>query len=243
MKLSIIIPAHNEEHRLSPTLKAYADFFGERCPNEFELIVVVNHCSDATETIAKQLAGEYAETNVVVEPSRVGKGGAVEIGMKKATGALVGFVDADGATPPREFGKLIDNMGEAEAIIASRWIEGAEINPRQSFMRRVASRILNYCIVRLLFGLKIFDSQCGAKLFRRDALDKILCEPLEQGWAFDIDMLCRLKQNHYTVIEFPAEWHHQSGSSATFVAMSLQMLGSIFRLKRMQLSRRKRKVQ
>ena len=234
MKLSIIIPAHNEEHRLPPTLIAYAEYFREQYPDEFELIVVVNHCSDATETIAKRLAEEYGEVNVVVEPSRVGKGGAVEIGMKKATGGLVGFVDADGATPPREFRKLIDNMAEADSIIASRWIEGADVNPPQSLLRRAASRILNHLIVRLLFGLKIHDSQCGAKLFRRDALDKILCEPLEQGWAFDIDMLCRLKQNHYTVIEFPAEWHHKSGSSATFVAMSLQMLGSVLRLKRTQ---------
>ena len=243
MKLSIIIPAHNEEHRLPPTLIAYAEYFREQYPDEFELIVVVNHCSDATETIAKRLAGEYGEVSVVVEPSRVGKGGAVEIGMKKATGELVGFVDADGATPPREFRTLIDNIGEAEAIIASRWIAGAEVNPPQSLLRRAASRVLNHLIVRLLFGLKIHDSQCGAKLFRRDVLEKILCKPLEPGWAFDIDILCRLNRNHYTVIEFPAEWRHKSGSSATFIVMSLQMLSSILRLKRAQLSHRKKESQ
>jgi glycosyltransferase involved in cell wall biosynthesis len=243
MHLSIVIPAHNEEHRLTPTLVDYVEFCRERYRDEFELIIVANHCSDATVQVARKIAETCPQIKIVVEPSRVGKGGAVEIGLKQAIGERVGFVDADGATPPREFGKLIDNLGDAGAIIASRWIAGADVNPPQPPLRRAASRVLNHLIVRHLFGLRIHDTQCGAKLFRRDALDQILREPLEPGWAFDIDMLCRLKNNHYTVIEFPGEWHHIPGSAVTFLAMSLQMLGSVLRLKRAQLSRRKKESQ
>ncbi len=242
MKLSIVIPAHNEEHRLPPTLAAYAEHFQERYRDEFELIVVANHCSDGTARVAGELSETYPQIKVVVEPARIGKGGAVELGLRRASGGLVGFVDADGATPPREFQKLVDAIGDAGAIIASRWIAGADVSPRQPAIRRAASRMLNHLFVQRLFGLAVHDSQCGAKLLRRNALEDILHAPLESGWAFDIDMLCRLKRKNHKTIEFPAEWHHIPGSSTTFIMMSLQMLASVFRLKQAQRARHKKEI-
>ena len=72
MKLSIVIPAFNEELRLPQTLKAYAEFFVEKLGNEVELIVVVNHCSDNTEQVARIVAQEYSQISVVVESAWIG---------------------------------------------------------------------------------------------------------------------------------------------------------------------------
>lgn len=228
MKLSIIIPAYNEENRLPSTLENYAGTFGE----DMELIVVVNHCSDGTEEIARAASVAHPQIRVVVEPSRIGKGGAVELGMRQAKGELVGFVDADGATPPSAFSQLVENIGDAGCIIGSRWIDGATVNPRQSWMRRLASRLLNKLVVHGLFGLDVRDSQCGAKVFRSDVLDNVLPESTESGWAFDIDLLCRVKRLGYGIREFPVEWHHVPGNPINFMLMSLQMIASVWRVKR-----------
>ncbi len=232
MKLSIIIPAHNEEHRLPPTLTAYVDYFGERYGEDMELIVVVNHCSDKTEQVARDIAKGCSQIKVIVESSRIGKGGAVELGMRNAQGMLIGFVDADGATTPASFSLLVENIGNSGCIIGSRWIAGATVNPPQPWMRRVASRVLNRVVVQGLFGLDIHDSQCGAKLFRHEVLDKVLPESTEPGWAFDIDLLCRIKRLGYDFKEVPIEWHHVPGNATTFILMSLQMLASVWRVKR-----------
>jgi len=232
MKLSIVIPAHNEEHRLQPTLESYAAFFQERMQDDFEIIVVANHCADKTVGIAQAVADEFPQITIEDEPAKIGKGGAVELGMRQAKGELIGFVDADGATPPEAFSKLLENLGDAGCIIGSRWIEGALVNPPQSWMRRLASRILNKMFVQGMFGLKVRDSQCGAKVFRADVLDKVLPESSESGWAFDIDLLCRIKRLGYGIREFPIEWHHVPGNPINFILMSVQMVASVWRVKR-----------
>ena len=98
-------------------------------------------------------------------------------------------------------------------------------------MRRLASRVLNKLFVRALFGLKVHDSQCGAKLFEADVLKDILPETTEPGWAFDIDLLCRIQRAGYAIREFPIEWHHVPGNPTTFFMMGLQMLVSVVRVK------------
>ena len=232
MKLSIIIPAHNEEHRLPPVLKAYAEFFTKKYKEQVELIVVVNDCSDNTEAVALKVADSHPQVRVLVEPSRIGKGGAVELGMRRAKGDVIGFVDADGASSPAIFFKLLENIRDVECIIGSRWIEGAVVSPKQSWVRRMASRILNKVVVHGLFGLAVYDSQCGVKLFRREVLEKVLSESIEPGWAFDIDLLYRIKRCGYGILEFPIEWHHVPGNPTTFMLMSLQMINSVWQVKK-----------
>jgi len=232
VNLSIVIPAHNEEHRLAPTLEVYSVFFTEKLGADYELIVVVNHCSDNTEKVAADAAVKYGQIKIIVEAERIGKGGAVEMGFRIAQGDFIGFVDADGATPPSSFYKLFEHIGDAGCAIGSRWIEGAEIDPQQSWMRRCASRLLNRIFVRGIFGLNIFDSQCGAKIFQGDVLRDILPKVVEQGWAFDIDLLCRIKRQGYSIRELPIEWHHVPGNPTTFVMMGLQMLASVWRVKK-----------
>lgn len=234
VKLSIIIPAYNEALRMPPVLKNYAQFYGHRYGDDIEIIVVASHCIDDTEGVAQEAADTYSQIKVVAEEARIGKGGAVKLGMRQARGELVGFVDADGSTPPEIFFKLIENIGDAGCIIGSRWVAGAVVSPRQSWFRRLASRILNKVVVHGLFGLTIRDSQCGAKLFRKDVLEDVLPATTEPGWAFDIDLLCRIKQSGYDIREFPIEWHHVSGNPINFMLMSLQMIASVWRVKRAQ---------
>lgn len=231
MQLSIVIPAYNEERRIGPMLEEYLPYFVDRYGKEVELIVVINGTRDRTEEVVRAKAERYPQLQVVVEKAAIGKGGAIMRGLGLARGDLVGFVDADGATPPQSFQDLVDRIGMAGVIIASRWIKGAEVSPKQPLSRRVASRIFNW-MVRNIFGVKIHDTQCGAKLMRREVVTTVLPRLEEMArWAFDVDLLFEAHREGYAIIETPTVWHDRDGSRLRVVAASIQMLKYILRLR------------
>jgi glycosyltransferase involved in cell wall biosynthesis len=230
MKLSIVIPAHNEEKRLPPMLEAYAKYFSEKYGNEAELIVVPNFCTDRTAAVAHDISLRYPLVKVVEEPKRVGKGGAVLVGAKCAEGDLVGFVDADGATSPQAFDDLVQKISLDGCIIASRWMKGSDMTPKQPLSRRVASRCFNL-MVRVLFGLKLKDTQCGAKLFRREVIQPVLRNLGVTNWAFDVDMLFQTKRLGASIREIPTVWHDVAGSKVEVGRASLNMTVALVRLR------------
>ena len=230
MKLSIVIPAHNEEHRLSPMLEAYGEYFFEKYGADAELIVVPNFCNDRTTDIAREIGRRFPQIKVVEELDRVGKGGAVMLGARVAQGELVGFVDADGATAPAAFDDLVHQIGQDGCIVASRWMKGASVSPVQPVSRRIASRCFNL-LVRILFGLKLTDTQCGAKLFQRRVIEPVMENLGVTNWAFGVDKLFQTKRLGYTIREIPTVWHDVSGSKVQVIRSSLDMLVAMVRLR------------
>jgi glycosyltransferase involved in cell wall biosynthesis len=230
MKLTITIPAHNEEHRIGRMLDAYLPFFTEAYGDQVEILVVINGSTDGTEQVVQEYEKQYSCLRHITEPRPVGKGGALMIAFEKEQGDLVGFADADGSTPPSAFKDLVDNMGDADCIIASRWCHGAEVFPRQPLLRQIASRTFNL-ITRVLLGLPLTDTQCGAKLMRREAIQKVLPHIGITQWAFDVDMLYQLKRAGCTIREIPTVWKDVDGSKVQIGRTSSQMLLALGRLR------------
>lgn len=230
MKLSIVIPAHNEEERLKVMLAPYLAFFAPRYGDEVELIVVVNGSTDRTDRVAQEFIRQYPQLRVLVDPAHIGKGGAIMLGARAARGDLIGFVDADGATPPEAFQDLVDRIGGAGAIIASRWLPGAQVSPAQPPARRIASRLFNL-LVRLLFKVRIHDTQCGAKLVRREYMLAALPNIGITRWAFDVDLLFQLRRAGAQIVETPTVWRDVSGSRVRIVRSSLEMFVAMVRLR------------
>ena len=230
MKLSIIIPAHNEEYRLPPMLEAYAAYFSEKYGREAELIVVPNFCDDRTAEVASEIAARYPIVKVQDDPGFVGKGGAVMLGTQTAEGDLIGFVDADGATPPEAFDDLVEKIRLDGCIIASRWMKESKMTPKQPLDRRIASRCFNL-MVRVLFGLRLKDTQCGAKLFRREVLLPVMRNLGVTNWAFDVDMLFQTKRLGASIREIPTVWNDQAGSKMRVVHAGLNIFVALVRLR------------
>ena len=230
MKLSIIIPAHNEENRLPSMLEAYGAYFSEKYKDRVELVVVPNFCDDRTARVAKDLSRCYPAIRVLDDPGSVGKGGAVILGAQRSNGELVGFVDADGATSPEAFDDLVENIGSAGCIIASRWMKGSIVEPKQPVSRRVASRLFN-TMVNVMFGFRVSDTQCGAKLFRRDVIKLIIPKLGITQWAFDVDMLFHVRRKGFSIIEIPTVWRDAEGSKVRVVKASLEMTIALIRLR------------
>lgn len=229
MKLTIIVPARNEAARIGRMLDVYLPYFTERFGADVEFIAVVNASTDDTEAVVRGYAARWPCLRVLVEPRAVGKGGAVMQGFAAATGDMVGFVDADGATPPDAFYALVQRIGDAGAIIANRWHRDARITP-QPWSRRLASRVFNL-FVRVLFRIPITDTQCGAKLLRREAMIEVLPHLGITAWAFDVDLLFQLKRHRWTIAEIPTVWHDAAGSHLRVGRASLEMFLAIVRLR------------
>lgn len=230
MKLSIVIPAHNEEQRLPPMLEGYAAYFSEKYGSEAELIVVPNSCEDRTTDVAREIAGRFPAVKVLDDPGPVGKGGAVVLGTQSAEGDLIGFVDADGATPPEAFDDLVEKISLDGCIVASRWMEGSEMSPKQPLKRQIASRCFNL-MVRVLFGLKLTDTQCGAKLLRREVVLPVMKNLGVTHWAFDVDMLFQIQREGASIREIPTVWHDQAGSKLKVGRAGLNMFVALVRLR------------
>jgi glycosyltransferase involved in cell wall biosynthesis/O-antigen/teichoic acid export membrane protein len=230
MRLTIVVPAHNEEQRIGPMMEAYLPYFERRYGADFECLVVVNGSTDGTERQVAGYAARHPALRMLVEPARIGKGGAVILGFRAARGDLIGFVDADGSTPPEAFQALVERLGEAGGIIASRWRRDSQVSPRQPLDRRLASRAFNG-LVRLLFGLRLSDTQCGAKLFRRATVEAILPHIGITQWAFDVDLLFQARRAGFRIEEISTIWRDVAGSKLQVGKASTEMVLALARLR------------
>jgi glycosyltransferase involved in cell wall biosynthesis len=211
-------------------LDAYLPYFVEKYGKKVELIVVVNGSTDNTELIVSKVQEGNPQLKMIVDRNPIGKGGALDLGFAMAKGRLIGFADADGATPPAAFQALVDNIGDAGCIIASRWMKDSIVSPPQPLKRRITSRCFNL-MVRALFGFKIKDTQCGAKLLTRDAMDAVLPQLGITKWGFDVDMLFHVRDCGFTIKEIPTEWHDVAGSRVNLSSTSLNMALEMIRLR------------
>ena len=230
MKLSIITPAHNEEHRIRPMLDAYTDYFTKAYGDDFELIVVVNGSTDSTGRIIEEYSAKFPQVVLIEELGRIGKGGAIMLGFRAAKGELVGFVDADGSTPPAAYDDLTKEIGSNGAIIANRWLPESKVDPPQPLSRRIASRCFNV-MVRTLFKINSSDTQCGAKLITREAMTTVLPRLGLTQWAFDVDLLFQLRRAQFSIHEVPTTWSEVGGSQLRIARVSFEMFLAICRLR------------
>ena len=228
--LSIIIPARDAEREIAKTLEDYINYFSEVYGQDFEIIVVPNDCSDDTVTIVESYCNNYPFVRSQVYEGSIGKGGAVIEGFKRAQGGIVSFVDADGATGPVELYKLVQALGGHQAVIGSRWMPGSQVLVKQGLARRLASRGFNL-LVRSLFGLHFKDTQCGAKVFTKEALNEVVGELETAKFAFDAELLYKLKKRGYSIIEVPIVWENRPQSTLNLQWVIIEMLFAMLKVR------------
>lgn len=232
-KVSIVIPAHNEEHRIGKTLEDYFGFFNKLKQEkkiDFEIVVVLNDCKDNTKIVVERF---NCKELVILEFEQAGKGFAVIEGFKDALirdSKLIGFIDADGATPPHAFYELIKNINNYDGIIANRWHEKSIVSPKQTIFRRFIGRVFNF-VVRSLFIISHKDTQCGAKLFRKELVEKIYPKLGVSEWSFDVDLLFYARRENAKIISIPTEWHDKKGSKINIKKTPGRMFFSVVRLR------------
>lgn len=230
MKISIIIPAHNEQNRIGRTLIAYCQYFSQQQPLVTEFIVVLNGCSDNTLEVVQAIQQRYANIKII-NLKQAGKGLAITAGFADAISRdndLIGFVDADMATEPRYFHDLIAYTHTADAVIASRYMPGAYIEPKRPFIKTWGRKIVYHTLIRILFNLNFYDYQCGAKLFKAQVIKTILPHVHTKQWAFDVELLYLCKLFNFTICEVPTTWFDQTSSKLRILNAGSTMISSLF---------------
>lgn len=204
-RYSLVIPAYNEEQRIIPLFDAIHGFEGE--------LIVVCDGVDATADIVDRIASRRQDLTIrcLRFDHRLGKGGGVIAGLMAAKSPLVGYFDADGSTSIDEMKRLFISLATVDGAIGSRWIPGSTLKVRQSILRQLESRAFNL-LIRVLFGLTYHDTQCGAKVFKKTAIDAVLPMMISRGFEFDVELLWRLRGAGYVVAEVPIEWQNKVDS-------------------------------
>jgi glycosyltransferase involved in cell wall biosynthesis len=200
---SLIIPVYNEEKRIGEVI----DMLKSNLKG-YEIIVVEDGSTDNTRNIALSKG-----VKVISFKENKGKGFGVKMGFLSAKGKYIGFVDSDKSIKPIYIKKVFDNLKNCDVSIASRYLKSSKIKVKQPFFRRLASRIFNILIVRLLFGLNIHDSQCGCKAMKREAALYLAKNTKSNGFEFDVEMLWRAKKKGYKILEVPIVWSHNKPST------------------------------
>ena len=217
MKLSIVIPAYNEELRIIPALDDYYKFFEKMMPGDYQIVVVPNNCNDRTMDLVSNFAENKNSIRIIEIKGYVGKGGAVMHGFTNCASNYIGFTDADGSTGAKEFYKLFDNISDNEGIIGSRKLSNSIIDPERKPIDKFFSNVFSYVVVRKIINLEYNDTQCGAKIFSNE-LAYMFCEKvIDNGWTFDINLLLLAKKHEKKIVEYPIKWTDKDNSKLNII--------------------------
>lgn len=230
-KLSLIIPAYNEEKRIAPFLASLALYMKNHPDDITEIIMVDDGSSDKTATVANEAGVSLAGFRLIAHRKNQGKGAAVQTGVMAATGEMIVFMDADGATDIRQLPKMITALGHSDIAIGNRWMRGAQTE-RHSLLRAVSG--LLYRNYMALFGLGTIDTMCGFKGYKASVAKNLYRDLQEKRWLFDTEIAYQAVKRNYSITNFPIKWESKDGSkldTATLITSALKIFPLIRRIK------------
>lgn len=225
MSLDIVIPAHDEEARIERTLHAYRSGFPQ---DDVRFHIALDGCVDTTADIVRAHAADDDRV-LLHEFPKLGKGGVLMETFRLCQADLVGFVDADCATPPGELARMTVEAADVDGVIASRRLP-ASFTPGPRHEGRTLTSAGFAWGVRRLFRLPYADTQCGAKVLHRHVTERVVPLMSSRDFLFDVDLLVIARRLGFEVVEVPTVWIDQAGSKLRAWQDSLRMLRSAMRL-------------
>jgi glycosyltransferase involved in cell wall biosynthesis len=225
--ISVIVPTHNEEKRIGGTMEKLQNYL-DSAGIDYE-VMVADDGTDRTAEIVSKFGARNKGIKLIHFNRRLGKWGAILEAVKQARGDAL-IYDADASVPPAEIGKVVVALKEFDVVVGSRNLEGARVE--SGFLRRVYGRLFNL-LVRVLFGLKIGDTQCGFKAARKKVWEKIGSRILTTGFAGDVEFLVKAKKFGFSVKEIPVKWRHVGGGpfQKSTLKNALKMFREVIELK------------
>lgn len=230
LDLSIVIPSFNEAKRLPESLGSILRYLEQR-RGEHEVLVVDDGSEDGTSIVAAAFEGH--DVRVLRLQKNRGKGAACRAGVAASRGRLVLLTDADLSTPIEDLGNLKACLGEAEVVLGSRAVTGANITRRQSIYRMLLGKTFNKLIQ--LGGLRgISDTQCGFKLLKGEVARRLFSDLVTDGFAFDVELVWLARRRGYRVVEVGVTWANSRPSAVSLITDPPRMILDILRFRWLQ---------
>lgn len=224
MKLSVIIPVYNEAGRIKENIRTITREF-DLLKLNYELIAVDDGSTDGSYEILLGCSGIKA----LRLQENCGKGVAFRHGVKYSNGDRILMMDADLQIWPKEiehFLRTMDLYG-ADAVIGNKYHQFG--NLRYTLARKIMSRVYNF-MNRMLFGIKLADSQCGFKLFKADPFKLIMTKLHIRRFAFDIETIVVFKENDFRVVDAPVTIHRSKKTTAANPRTVFNVLWDTFKI-------------
>ena len=231
IELSLIIPAYNEAERLPRFLESVRAHLDGHYRGTYEVVVVDDGSRDGLFDALQSLVADWRELTVLQYAENRGKGAAVRWGVVTARGERLLFADADGATPIGEEAKLSAAiLAGADVAVGSRLVAAPDVARRRTLIRGLVGRLFASA-ARWWLGISVRDTQCGFKMFRRDAGIKLFLLCQEAGYLFDLELLGWAERLGLQVREVPVTWTDMPGGHLSLARESSRVLFGLYRLK------------
>lgn len=231
MKLSVVVPAYNEEKRIPKTLREINNYLS-RQSYESEIVVVSDGSKDNTAEVANGLRAEIPNLKVIDNKENHGKGFVTRQGLAAAAGDFRLFTDADNSTSVDQVEKMWPEFEKGfDVIIGSRDIKGAVKDPPQPWIRNIILGEGFKLFRKIVIGLwGIQDTQCGFKCFRKNVCEKVLPKCRVDRFAFDPEILVLARKSGYKIKEVPVIWKNDLDSKVKPSSM-IKMALDLFKIK------------
>lgn len=240
--LSLIVPAYNEEDRLPDMMGEMIEYLGTLSKSDakvtWEIIIVDDGSSDGTSAVALKYVRDLGSNTVRLLRlhSNCGKGGAVRKGMMRARGKFLLMVDADGATTASDLEKLMNAVapckpGDMRVAVGSRAHQQDEAVAQRAWYRNVLMHGFHALVAVLAGGHGIRDTQCGFKLFSREAALRLFSSLHIDRWAFDVELMYLAVLLDIPVVEIPVNWREIDGSKVDLFSSTFQMARDILMIR------------
>ncbi|MCL5094230.1 MAG: glycosyltransferase [Patescibacteria group bacterium] len=237
--LSVIIPCKNEKERLGKNLDKYIDYLNKQ---EYSYEIIICDYGNETTEMTKKVAMERKKDCpnlkfIVLDESKkfnkeAKKGFQVQQAMQEAVGEVKMFLDADGATKINELDHALPRLKEGyDVVIGSRFLEESNIKEEvhRVWYREAISKLANL-VIQILAVRGIKDTQCGFKIFTKEAANDIFSLLRIGGWAFDMEVLTIAKAHGFKIKEEPVEWNEVGGGNINIRAY-IESLRDLFKIK------------
>jgi dolichyl-phosphate beta-glucosyltransferase len=231
-RLSVIIPAYNEELRLPRTLSHAIEYLKAQ-PYRSEIIIVNDGSSDGTEQAARKQDPGSVSLRLLAHADNAnhGKGASVKKGMMEARGAFCLFMDADNSTTLDQVDRFWPFFEQGhDVVIGSRALKDSVIGVRQARYKEIAGRFGNW-FIRTLTVPGIRDTQAGFKMFSAKAAGIIFPRLTINRWAYDIELLAIARTHGLRIHEVPITWINATDSKVTMQSY-FQVLGDVLQIRR-----------
>lgn len=227
MSLSVVVPCFDEELRIGTSLAHLYDTLAAMSLPEWEVLVVDDQSTDRTVAIVETWGKIHPQVRLASVQGGKGKGAAVRTGVLLARYDAVLVVDADLAGDIGVVPQMCERLASADAVIGSRLLPGAVVEPARSLARRVAALAFRIA-VRSMTTLRVSDPQCGFKMFRRDVVQPHVAQMQTTGYAYEVELLLRLTKAGAVIEEIPVTWREGHDSKVRLLSDGCRMLRELW---------------
>ena len=226
--ISLILPAYNEAQSIGQTICEAIRYFESR-GLLYEIIVAADG-ADGTRDLVREMARHNPALRAIGDDARRGKGRGIREAVALATGAMIGYADADNKVPIEEFDAFRPRLSQGVDVVIGTRRGGRTVERPQPLYRRLGSRAFLWFMQAVVRLPGIDDTQCGFKFFLRPAAKELFRRQKIDGYMFDVEILAIAQRLGYRIEQAPIRWRDDADSRLELVRGNLRNVCDIFRI-------------